>query len=125
MVATGLVQRICGTSGDYMLGPKISVLDYISRATDPLVLMSIPFIKEIADITNLNCVLTFLNHDYCIDLQSESFQKHKLLSYGRGDPRSVYMGSSPKIMVSHLSKKSLKHFIKHMQQIFSDWLCRQ
>ncbi|MBF7682788.1 helix-turn-helix domain-containing protein [Acinetobacter sp. B5B] len=110
LVTTGLLQRICGTSGDYMLGPKIAVLDYISRATDPLVQMSIPLMKEIAELTELDCMLTFLNHDYCIDLHSESFQKHKLLSYGRGNPRSVYMGSSPKVMVSHLNKKSLHVF---------------
>ncbi|WP_092748767.1 IclR family transcriptional regulator [Acinetobacter boissieri] len=119
LVATGLLQRICGTSGDYMLGPKIAVLDYISRATDPLVQMSIPFMKEIAEITELDCMLTFLNHDYCIDLHSESFQKHKLLSYGRGNPRSVYMGSSPKIMVSYLSKKSLQTFYKKYAKNFA------
>lgn len=110
LVASGLLQRLCGTSGEYMLGPKVAVLDYISRITDPMVQISIPFIKNIVEITELDCMITLLNQDHCIDLHCETFQQHKLLSYGRGNPRSVYMGSSPKIMLSHLNKQKLHVF---------------
>jgi DNA-binding IclR family transcriptional regulator len=37
LVSADLLKRINGTSGDYTLGSKIAVLDYVSRTTDPLV----------------------------------------------------------------------------------------
>lgn len=110
LVSADLLKRLSGTSGDYTLGPKIAVLDYISRTTDPLVQVSIPFMKEIVERTELSCLLTFLNHDYCIDLHDESFKGNLLVSYGRGSPRPVYLGSSPKVIVAHLSKQGLHNF---------------
>ncbi|MEB3754325.1 IclR family transcriptional regulator [Acinetobacter sp. MD2(2019)] len=113
LVSADLVQRMSGTSGDYTLGPKIAVLDYISRTTDPLVQVSIPYMKEMVERTELSCLLTFLNHDYCIDLHDESFKGTLLMSYGRGSPRPVYIGSSPKIIVAHLNKQGLHNFYAH------------
>ncbi|WP_269913825.1 IclR family transcriptional regulator [Acinetobacter sp. HY1485] len=113
LVAANLLQRISGTSGDYTLGPKIAVLDYISRTTDPLVHLSTPFMKEIVEKTELNCLLTFLNHDYCIDLHDETFNNSPLASYGRGNPRPVYLGSSPKVIVASFNKQQLHEFYTH------------
>jgi DNA-binding IclR family transcriptional regulator len=107
LVSAELLQRLSGTSGDYTLGSKIAVLDYISRTTDPLVQISIPFIREIVERTEFSCLLTHLNHDSCIDLHDEVFKNTMLLSYGRGCPRPLYVGSSAKIMISHLPKQSL------------------
>lgn len=118
LVSADLLQRLSGTSGDYTLGPKIAVLDYVSRTTDPLVQISIPFMKEIAERTELNCLLTFLNHDYCIDLHGESFKGNMVLSYGRGSPRPAYVGSSPKIIISHLNKQGLQSFYeRHTKEL--------
>lgn len=110
LVAADLLQRISGTSGDYTLGPKVAVLDYFSRTTDPLIQISSPFMKEITERTELNCLITFLNYDYCIDLHDEVFKNNDLISYGRGSPRPAYLGSSPKIIVSYLSKQGLSDF---------------
>lgn len=110
LVSTGLLQRIHGTSGEYILGPKVAVLDYFSRATDPLVQISVPYMKEIAERTELNCILTFLNHDYCIDLHGENFKNNILIPYGRGKPRPVYIGASPKIILAHTNKQYLQEF---------------
>lgn len=121
LVAADLLQRINGNCGDYTLGPKIAVLDYISRTTDPLVQISIPFMKELVEKTELNCLLTFLNYDYCIDLHDEAFNNNILVSYGRGSPRPVYIGSSPKIIVSHFNKSGLQNFYQryssHLGQV--------
>ena len=73
LVATELLQRLSGTSGDYTLGSKIAVLDYISRTTDPLVQISIPFMQQIVERTEFCCLLTHLNHDSCIDIHHEVF----------------------------------------------------
>ena len=107
LVSAELLQRLSGTSGDYTLGSKIAVLDYISRTTDPLVQLSIPSMREIVERTEFSCLLTYLNRDSCIDLHDEIFKNTMLLSYGRGCPRPIYVGSSAKIMISHLPKQAL------------------
>lgn len=119
LVSADLLQRISGTSGDYTLGPKIAVLDYISRTTDPLVQVSIPYMKDIVEHTELSCLLTFLNHDYCIDIHDESFQGNLLVSYGRGSPRPVYIGASPKIIVAHMNKQGLHNFYERYAEQLS------
>lgn len=110
LVSADILQRISGTSGDYTLGSKIAVLDYVSRTTDPLVQISSPIMQEIADRTELCCLLTHLNHDYCIDLHHEVFRNADLISYGRGCPRPVFMGSSPKIIIAHLTKRQIQDY---------------
>lgn len=107
LVSAELLLRLSGTSGDYTLGSKIAVLDYISRTTDPLVQVSIPFMKEMVERTEFSCLLTHLNHDSCIDIHDEVFKNMHLYSYGRGCPRPVFVGSSPKVMISHLSKQQI------------------
>ena len=110
LVSSELLQRISGTSGDYTLGSKIAVLDYISRTTDPMVQASSPWMREIAERTELCCLLTHLNQDYCIDIHHEVFRNTDLLSYGRGCPRPLYVGSSPKVILAHLSKQRLHQY---------------
>ena len=107
LVSAELLQRMSGTSGDYTLGPKIAVLDFISRMTNPIVTISIPFMKKIAERTEFCCLLTQLNQDSCIDVHHEIFKDTPLLSYGRGCPRPVYVGSSPKIIMAHLPKAKI------------------
>ncbi|AXY55552.1 transcriptional regulator [Acinetobacter chinensis] len=110
LVSADILQRLSGTSGDYTLGPKIAVMDYISRTTDPLVQISIPFMQEISEKTELCCLLTHLNTDYCIDIHHEVFKDVSLLSYGRGCPRPVFMGSSPKVIMAHLPKQKIHDY---------------
>ena len=112
------MQRLNGTSGDYTLGPKIAVMDYISRTTDPLVQISKPFMQEISERTELCCLLTHLNDDYCIDVHHEVYRDETLLSYGRGCPRPVFMGSSPKVIMAHLSKqKTHEYYLRFATQL--------
>ncbi|MDF2418227.1 transcriptional regulator [Acinetobacter beijerinckii] len=121
LVSTDILKRISGTSGDYTLGSKIAVLDYISHSTDPLVQISIPFMRDIVERTELCCLLTYLNHDYCIDLHHETYKEAELLSFGRGCPRPVFIGASPKIVISHLSKQQFQayyhQFTKELAQV--------
>ena len=113
LVSADILQRLSGTSGDYTLGPKIAVMDYISRTTDPFVQISMPFMQQISEKTELCCLLTHLNSDYCIDIHHEVFKDVQLLSYGRGCPRPVFMGSSPKVIMAHLSKQKIHDYYQH------------
>lgn len=110
LVSADILQRLSGTSGDYTLGPKIAVMDYISRTTDPLVQISVPFMQAISEKTELCCLLTHLNKDYCIDIHHEVFNDISTLSYGRGCPRPVFTGSSPKVIMAHLSKQKIHEY---------------
>lgn len=110
LVATDILRRIGGTSGDYTLGPKIAILDYISRTTDPLVQISIPFMKMIVERTELSCLITYLNHDACIDVHHELYEPFSIGTYGRGCPRPVYIGASAKVILAHLPKQKLSDY---------------
>ena len=120
LVSAELLQRLSGTSGDYTLGSKIAVLDYISRTTDPLVQISIPFMHEIVERTEFSCLLTLLNHDSCIDLHDEVFKNTLLLSYGRGCPRPVFVGSSAKVMRSYLPKQQILDYYQRYSTQLSE-----
>lgn len=115
LVSSELLQRLSGTSGDYTLGSKIAVLDFISRTTDPLVQISIPFMQEMVHRTEFSCLLTHLNYDSCIDIHSEVYKNTLFLSYGRGCPRPVYVGSSAKIMLAHLPKQTQIDYYQRYQ----------
>lgn len=120
LVSAELLQRLSGTSGDYTLGSKIAILDYISRTTDPLVQISIPFMQDIVERTEFSCLLTHLNHDSCVDLHDEIFKNTVLLSYGRGCPRPIFVGSSAKIMMSHLSKQQILDYYQRYSTHLSE-----
>lgn len=120
LVSAELLQRLSGTSGDYTLGSKIAVLDYISRTTDPLVQISIPFMHEIVERTEFSCLLTLLNHDSCIDLHDEVFKNTLSLSYGRGCPRPVFVGSSAKVMMSYLPKQQILDYYQRYSAQLSE-----
>ena len=116
LVSTDMLKRISGTSGDYTLGAKVAVLDYISHSTDPLVQISTPFMRDIVERTELCCLITYLNHDYCIDLHHEVFKDAELLSFGRGCPRPVYIGASPKVVIAHMSKQQTQAYYQQFSQ---------
>lgn len=110
LVSAELLQRLSGTSGDYTLGSKIAVLDFISRTTDPLVQIGIPFMKEIVQRTESCCLLTHLNVDSCIDLHHELYKDYAALAYGRGSPRPMHKGSSSKVILAHLPKQRIMDY---------------
>ena len=120
LVSAEILQRLSGTSGDYTLGSKIAVLDYISRQTDPLLKISVPFLKKITQRTEFSCILTHLNYDSCIDLHDEVFQDTQLLTYGRGCPRPIYVGSSAKVILAHLPKQQLLDYYQRYSKQFED-----
>lgn len=110
LVNHGLLERQQG--GKYILGPQISTLDYISQQSNPVIRFSVPLMREISEQTELDCCLTQLHEDHCLDIHHESFKSSNLLAYGRGRPRPPYAGAAPKIMLAYSQPKLQKLFFK-------------
>lgn len=115
LVSAELLQRLSGTSGDYTLGSKIAILDYISRRTDPLIQISEPYIQHMVERTELSCVLSQINHQHCIDVYHHLYKDVQLSSYGRGAPRPITTGSSAKVILAHLSKQKMLDYYQRFQ----------
>lgn len=62
LMQAGLLQRLNG--GYYALGPRIALLDYIIRTTDPLPGLSIPLMRELVEKTECRCVLSRMDGDF-------------------------------------------------------------
>lgn len=116
LVAHGLLQRLHG--GQYTFGPKISVMDYISQQSNPILKLSIPLMLDIVEQTEFSCCLTQFYEDYCIDIHHESYKGSDLLAYGRGRPRPAYAGAAPKIILAHTAPKIQKSIFEKFQSQF-------
>lgn len=116
LVSHGLLQRLHG--GQYTFGPRISVMDYISQKSNPILRISNPLMLEIVEQTELNCCLTQFYEDYCIDIHHESFKDSSLLGYGRGRPRPAYAGAAPKIILANTGTKIQKSIFEKYQDQF-------
>jgi DNA-binding IclR family transcriptional regulator len=113
LVSHGILQRLHG--GQYTFGPRISVMDYISQQSNPILRLSIPFMLDIVEQTEFNCCLTQFYEDYCIDIHHEGYKESSLLSYGRGRPRPAYAGAAPKIILANTTTKIQKLIFRNFQ----------
>ncbi|MBJ9984678.1 hypothetical protein IAE19_04385 [Acinetobacter sp. S40] len=116
LVAHGLLQRLYG--GQYTFGPKISVMDYISQQSNPILRLSIPLMLDIVEQTEFSCCLTQFYEDYCIDIHHESYKDSSLLAYGRGRPRPAYVGAAPKIILANTAMKIQKAIFQKYHEHF-------
>jgi DNA-binding IclR family transcriptional regulator len=117
LVDVGLLKKSTSTVGDYVLGSKVAVLDYISRTTDPLVQVSIPVMQDVVKRTEMLCLLTALDGKHCIDIYHETVKNvEQILYYGRGCPRDLSAGSTAKIIMAYLPKKIQLEYYEFLAQ---------
>lgn len=116
LVSHGILQRLHG--GQYTFGPRISVMDYISQKSNPILQIMIPLMLNIVEQTELSCSLTQFYEDYCIDLHHENSKDSPLLAYGRGRPRPAYAGAAPKVILANTSTKMQKSIFEKFQNDF-------
>ncbi len=106
LLQAGMLQRLNG--GYYALGPRIALLDYIIRTTDPLLGLSIPLMRELVEKTECRCVLSRIDGEFFLDLHHERPERDVQLNYGRGRPRPLFLGGAPKVIIAHYPPKKLK-----------------
>ncbi|TCM67511.1 IclR family transcriptional regulator [Acinetobacter calcoaceticus] len=118
LVVHGLLERLYG--GQYTLGPRVSVLDYIAKKSNPIIQISTPLMKSITEQTELNCSLTQFYENYCLDIHHESDPWGSLAAYGRGRPRPAYVGAAPKVIMANTALKFQNNFFdKNTEQIIA------
>ncbi|VCU70999.1 HTH-type transcriptional regulator KipR [Pigmentiphaga humi] len=112
----GLLQR----AGDsrYTLGPRIIVLDYYMRRTDPLLHVAVPYMAELVDKTGFDCVTSGWFGSQILDTHREKGRAPATLSYGRGRPRPLFSGGAPKVILASFAPAQLRRlFDTHPAQI--------
>lgn len=116
LMQAGLLQRLNG--GYYALGPRIALLDYTLRTTDPLLGLSIPLMRTLVEQTECRCVLSRMDGDFFLDLHHERPERDVQLNYGRGRPRPLFLGGAPKVILAHYPPKKLRAlYDRHAEEI--------
>ncbi|MGL4409473.1 MAG: IclR family transcriptional regulator [Zoogloea sp.] len=106
LVDAGLLQRV--NNGQYVLGPRIILLDYQIRMADPVLRAAIPQMRELVEQTGCDCVISAIFGHQLLDIHRESGNEVLDLSYGRGRPRPLFQGAAPKALLSALPRTRLK-----------------
>ena len=101
----GLLQR--SADAQFVLGPRIVVLDHFIRQADPVLQCAIPFMKELVAQTGFDCVVSSLHGDQLLDTHREHGSMPADLSYGRGRPRPLFQGAAPKVILASLGVTQL------------------
>lgn len=117
LVEAGLLQRV--SAGNYSLGGRIIALDYLLRQTDPVLLASNAVMHKLATDTNFDASLSVMfAGPRVVDLHHVHAEHNLYVSYGRGRPRSLFLAASPKVLLAHLPRNSLKKIYEaHAKEI--------
>jgi len=67
----------------------------------------VPVMDELVKRAGLDAVLTTLFGDKVVDIHRSSIDPSLQLSYGRGRPRPLFLGASPKVILANLSRPQL------------------
>ena len=97
LVSAGLLRRV---TGGFALGARIILLDYVMRQTDPLLAAAAPVMRVLAARTGCDCVLTAVYGEQILDVHREFGTVPLNLAYGRGRPRPLFSGSTPKVILA-------------------------
>ncbi|MBK1780637.1 IclR family transcriptional regulator [Advenella sp. WQ 585] len=92
----------------YTFGPRILVMDYYVRQSDPVLRASVPHMQELVAKTGFACVLSAFYGDRVLDSHHEKSDGKTFLSYGRGMPRPLFQGGAPKVILAHLPPRQLR-----------------
>lgn len=108
LLAVGLLRRLQG--GLYGLGPRIILLDYTMRQSDPYLQAAAPEMRELARRTGCDCVLTALLGEQILDTHRENGREPVSLTFGRGRPRPPFLGAAPKAILAAQPTAWLRKF---------------
>jgi len=111
LVDSGMLLRFAG--GEYGLGPRIIKLDYHLRMSDPLLKAGQPIMRELAEHSGFDVVMSRWYGDELVDTHRETHDATLDLRYGRGRPRPLFRGAAPKAILSTFPKAKLSVLFEH------------
>jgi len=121
LVESGMLLRFAG--GEYGLGPRIIRLDYQLRISDPLLKAGQPIMRELAEHSGFDVVMSRWYGNELVDTHRETHDTALDLRYGRGRPRPLFLGAAPKAILSTFPKAKLATlFEQHAADIASSGL---
>lgn len=121
LVESGILVRFAG--GEYGLGPRIIRLDYHLRVSDPLLRAGQPIMKELAEHSGFDVVMSRWYGNELVDTYRETHDTTLDLRYGRGRPRPLFLGAAPKAILSTFPKAKLATlFEQHAEEIAASGL---
>ncbi|AKJ67606.1 IclR family transcriptional regulator [Pandoraea thiooxydans] len=121
LVESGILVRFAG--GEYGLGPRIIRLDYHLRVSDPLLRAGQPIMKELAEHSGFDVVMSRWYGNELVDTYRETHDTTLDLRYGRGRPRPLFLGAAPKAILSTFPKAKLAAlFEQHAEEIAASGL---
>jgi len=121
LIEAGFLQKV--SAGYYALGPRIILLDYQLRQSDPVLQAAVPIMESLASRTGLDVVLSAIFGTQVVDTYRSNRGTSLQLAYGRGRPRPLFRGAAPKVLVAHLSRANLLRLHRsHARQIAAERL---
>jgi DNA-binding IclR family transcriptional regulator len=98
-------------------------MDYIMRQSDPVLAACAPIMDDLVIKSGLDCILSAMVGDKVVDTHRASSRTGLTLKYGRGRPRSLFLGSSAKILLANKPRTHLmKIYMSHKAEIAASGL---
>ena len=121
----GLLARV--GSGSYVVGPRVLVLDRISRNTDPVYSVGSPVVAALSRKTRFSALLSVLYSDAVMCVQQVRTPEGLEGLAGRGHQRPLVAGAAANVILAYLPRHQLTRIFKrHRERIASagmgaDW----
>lgn len=106
LLSAGFLVRVA--SGSYALGPRIIVLDYQIRQSDPLLHAGLPVIQALGASCGCEINLIGLYGEQIVTTYQQHGVERLPLSFGRGRPMPLFRGAASKIIVANFQRSKLK-----------------
>jgi DNA-binding IclR family transcriptional regulator len=106
LLIAGFVVRVA--AGSYALGPRIIVLDYQIRQSDPLLKAGLPVIQDLGATCGCEINLIGLYGEHIVTTYQQHGVERLPLSFGRGRPMPLFRGAGSKIIVANFQRNKLR-----------------
>lgn len=115
---TGLIVSL--PQRGYMLGPRLTELDYLMRRSDPLISHGQPVLAELAARYSCSAFLTRWYEQKILCIASEVSAPRPRSSYPRGRPMPLGRGAISRVIMAHLPKRQRQQMIKAYLPVFRE-----
>jgi|SRR5665213_907480 len=112
---TGFLARF---AGGYSLGPKIIELDFFIRASDPLLEVSVPLIRDLRNRVACDVTLVKMFGDHLVAIYHAKSTDSRLVGFRRGRPMPKFRGCGYNVILAHMpSARQKRLFDKYPEAV--------